>query len=227
MKRAVVLRERPEAVVALPKQRPKAEKSRRALASEVSALAKPHPSTKVYARTSTPRGTSTPLAMELAKAKTLEVTPKPPPASAESLATRCARKAALARWRPGQSTALVVAQRTTLSSEALQLVPSDGEARHWRRGESKVNTGTYRQAPVAEVILWVERMVAKECKWTDMQLLYDQGKIRVSPGTIRKIVYDKTGQKLAALKAKGFTPMGAPRQVRTQRLPRRIVSDSI
>ena len=42
-----------------------------------------------------------------------------------------------------------------------------------------MNTGTYRQAPAAEVILWVERMVAKECKWTDMQLLYDQVKIRV------------------------------------------------
>jgi hypothetical protein len=216
MQRAIVLRERPEAVVPPPKQLPKAEKSRRALANEAAALAKPHPSTAVYSFTSAPRGTPTPLALELKQAKTLEVTPKPPPASAESLATRKARKAALTRWHQGQSTALVVAPAAALSNEVLRLVPSDGEARHWRRGESKLNAGCYRQAPVDEVIYWVERMLAKECKWTDMQTLYDQGKIRVSPGMIKKIVYDKTGQKLTKLEEKGFDPMGAPRQVRTQ-----------
>ena len=68
------------------------------------------------------------------------------------------------------------------------------------------------------MILWIERMMAKECKWTDMQKLYESGKIRVSPGTIRAIVYDKSGTALAKLKEKGFKPLGAPRQVRIQKM---------
>jgi hypothetical protein len=210
---AVTLRERASEEIAPPKPRSKQEESRRAFANQAKALANPHPSTAVYKFTEAPRGKPTPLALELSKSTTLKVTPKPPPAEAESLQTRRCRMAALVRWHPSHSTALVVAQPPAIRGEALKLVPADDEARHWRRGESKVNPGSYRQAPVDEIIHWVERMMAKEMKWTDMQRLYDDSKIRVSPGMINKIVYDKSGTKLAALKAKGFSPLGAPRQV--------------
>lgn len=68
--------------------------SRLSLSRETAKLVVPHPSTKVYSMTSATRGVATTSYVELKATPILKLCPKPPPGTADSLATRCARKAA-------------------------------------------------------------------------------------------------------------------------------------
>eukprot|EP00966_Prymnesium_polylepis_P171125 3955815-Prymnesium_polylepis.1 len=95
--------------------------------------------------TSVTRGEATAAFQEFKKQPVLKLTPKPPPASAESLATRKARKAALTRWHPSTNAIVPLADSNGLAGEAARLVPAANEVRYWRRGESEINTGSYRQ----------------------------------------------------------------------------------
>ena len=84
--------------------------------------------------------------------------------------------------------------------EAKDLVPAPSEMRHWRRGESDSVAGSYRQASVAETLEIIEKIEQKELKWTELDVLYNAGRTRVSGGTLRKYFYGKDAAgKLAAL----------------------------
>eukprot|EP00966_Prymnesium_polylepis_P001608 37201-Prymnesium_polylepis.1 len=120
---AVTLRKR-RAPTPPPKTCTKADESRRALANVSSSLSTPHPSTAVYNFTSAARGKQTEIFTNLLASPALQVTPKPSPAMAESLATRKARKAALTRWHPGSQMALLGPPATALVGEAAKLVPA-------------------------------------------------------------------------------------------------------
>ena len=85
-------RERPQAT---PTPRDRPAESVRARRRALAALALVHPSTAMYKFTTTVRGTPTTLYEELSKGRLFELTPKPPAGSAESLATRKARRR---RW---------------------------------------------------------------------------------------------------------------------------------
>jgi hypothetical protein len=213
--RLIKLRARPSST---PKVRDRTEERQRSRGKETAALVAAHPSTAKYNFTVTKRGTPTPLYQELSRLPAFQLTPKAPGGSAESLATRRCRKAALARWHPATNTTVGPANPLAhLAPEVIALRPEAISMRHWRRGESGVNHGSYRQAPTLEVIEWVDKMIAKEIKWTDADALYKAGKMRVSPGTMRKYVYGKDAPaKLAALKEHGFAKMGARRQVLTE-----------
>lgn len=143
----------------------------------------------------------------------LEVVPKPPAAAPDSLATRTARKAAMARWHP-RSNSTETDSTNGLSSEAARLMPSADEIRNWRRGESEVQVGSYRQYSAAEMLEWVDRMLLKEMKWTELQKLYDEGRTPVPPAQIKRYIYGASAQqKLAKLRATmEFEKLGAPHQ---------------
>jgi hypothetical protein len=218
MELSVTLRKRLPASpgkVVTPKPRSKAAEMRRARAKECSTLVTPHPSTKTYAMTSATRGEATAAFAEIKGRPVLKVTPKPPPVSVESLATRCARKAALARWHPSTNGTAPVPYSNGLVGEAARLVPDATEVRFWRRGESKIITGSYRQASASEILDVIDQIQSKQLKWTELALLYKSGQVRVSDGTVRGYLYGKEAAgKLAALRDKGeFEKMGSPRQV--------------
>ena len=211
----MLLRERLPTTLVL---RDRPNEAKRARRKELKVLDKPKLTPKPHKLTGTERGTPTTLYEEVSKLRHFELTPRPPPGPAESLATRRCRKAALARWHPATNT-IHGADPTVqvLSTHVLKLRPDDSAVRHWRRGESKVVGGSYRQAPSEELLYWADKMINKECKWTDLQRLYTAGKIRVSPGTLRKYVYGESAPaKLALLRDKGFSPLGSPRQVLTE-----------
>ena len=197
------------------KPRSKAAESHRARCKEASALVK-HPSTKQYTMTPATRGASTEVFGEMMKSPELKVLPKPPPGSGESLATRLARKAALARWHPATNVEAALTAQNGLMGEAATLMDPAAEVRHWRRGESAINGGSYRQASVQETLDIIDKISSKQLKWTELDVMYNAGKTRVSGGTIRKYVYGSDAPaKLAKLKEKmAFEQQGAPRQVR-------------
>ena len=219
MELAVTLRKRPAASPAEPapcKPRSKALESHRAMAKQAATLVSPHPSTKAYAMTSVTRGEATDVYKEMKLLPVLKVTPKPPPAAAETLTTRMARKAALSRWHPSTNDTDPSSQLTGVIGEAKQLVPAASESRHWRRGESATERGTYRQASEAELLEVIDDILAKKLKWTELKLLTEEdGRSKVSVGMIKPYIYGAgAAEKLARLlETMQFKQMGAPRQV--------------
>ena len=137
------------------------QESQRALAKISATLVSPHPSTKVYKLTEVTRGEATDTYNEMKMRPVLKVTPKPPPATAESLQTRKCRKAALARWHPSTNRTESVGDLTGLKGEARQLVPAASEVRYWRRGESKTDRGSYRQASATEMLEVIDKLTSK------------------------------------------------------------------
>ena len=195
--------------------RARSSESRLSLSRESAKLLVPQAPKKAYSMTSVTRGAVTTSFKELKATPVLKLCPKPPPGMADSLATRKARKAALSRWHPSTNATTALVTSSRLVGEALSLVPAPSEMRHWRRGESDVIAGSYRQASAAETLAMIERIKDKTLKWTELDVLYEAGKTRVSGGTLRKYFYGAgAAEKLAKLKETGaFKALGAPRQV--------------
>ena len=176
---------------AMPAARNGDAERRLALSRADAKLVVPHASTKAYATTGMTRGEVTPGYEALSVAPVLKVAPKPPPGSAESLATRKARKAALYCWHPSTNKNTAMTGFDGVRGEAADLVPASAEMRHWRRGESNSIPGSYRQASVVEVTEMIKKIELKQIKWTEVDKLHADGKSRVSGGTLRTYFYGK------------------------------------
>ena len=77
--------------------------------------------------------------------------------------------------------------------------------------------GAYRAYDSAELLSIVRRVQAKEIKWTEVVKLYEDGKLRVPPTSIKRVLYpkDKAKANIKRLEESGLSSMGAPRQVLT------------
>ena len=181
----MTLRKRAKVESGPPKARSFSKESQRAFSRLSTTLISPLPGTKHYEMTSVARGAATPVFYDLALKPTLKVTPKAPPGPPESLQSRKCRKAALARWHP----VTYIKDKTDplggVIGEARQLLPEATELRHWRRGESKNDHGSYRQASATQMLEIIEQISSKQLKWTELDLLYNTGKTTVSGGSVR------------------------------------------
>ena len=171
-----------------------------------------------YAMTSWTKGAASDAYKDLAQSVPLPIMLKPSSVVTETASIRQRRLAIASRWHKARTAAALEAGRSAPVLPApCTALSAPVASRQPRRGEFQHVATSYRGYDEAELLSLVIKVRAKELKFTEMQKLYADGKSRVPPAAVGKILYPKEGadERIKALEERGFKTMGAPRAVRS------------
>ena len=194
-----------------------AEKSRRALEKSVIDLEPPE-KRRAYHLPAVPRYEKTEQCIALEGRPVLPVVPKLVSIIREPDTAQKARRAALmSSHRGDKGHKADVSPGEQVLPHALSQLVGSSDSRSWRRGESPMFRGTERDYSEQEFINTVNSLLNKTIKWNEYDKLYAEGRVKLSPSTLRMWIYGKkntfyrTGCRGVGPQGRGPSLMYSPR----------------